>query len=320
MSTLKIVVLDGYTLNPGDIDWSPLQALGECTIYDRTPESHVLERAQGAHILLTNKTVLNASQLEQLPELKYIGVLATGYNVVDIDQAAKQKIVVTNVPGYSAPAVAQAVFSMILTLTNRVELHDRSVKKGDWAACEDFCYQKSPLTELKDKTLGIVGYGSIGKQVAKIGKAFEMNILVHTRTIPENNPLNLQFVSLDELLASSDIITLHCPLTSDNEEMINQQSLSQMKKNCYLINTSRGPLINENALAAALSSGVIQGAALDVLAVEPPDDDNPLFAIENCLITPHIAWATIEARTRLLDIAVNNLQSFIDGTPVNQVN
>lgn len=320
MLDTKIVILDGYTLNPGDLRWSELEKLGECTIYDRTPEQLIVERAQHADVIFTNKTVLKDETLKQLPNLKYIGVLATGYDVVDINSATSQNITLTNVPGYSAPSVAQAVFSLILATANRVSEHNGSVKRGDWCKNEDFCYQKAPLSELSEKTLGIVGFGSIGKNVAKIGKAFGMRIVAHTRTIPEGQSSTVEFVALDDLLFQSDYISLHCPLTEKTFHLINKETLAQMAPQAHLINTSRGPLINEADLAVALQTGVIAGAALDVLAQEPPNKDNPLLALTNCIITPHIAWATKEARTRLLDIATNNLFSYLSGETINQVN
>lgn len=320
MVNTKIVILDGYTLNPGDLHWSALEKLGECTIYDRTPEQLIVERTQNADVIFTNKTVLKAETLKQLPNLRYIGVLATGYDVVDIHFASSRNITVTNVPGYSAPSVAQAVFSLILATTNRVFEHNSSVKEGDWCINEDFCYQKAPLSELLGKTLGIVGYGSIGKNVAKIGEAFGMRIIAHTRTIPEGQSNTVKFVPLDDLLTQSDYISLHCPLTEKTLNLICKDSLAKMSPHAHLINTSRGPLINEADLASALQTGAIAGAALDVLAQEPPDKNNPLLALPNCIITPHIAWATKEARTRLLDIATNNLSRHLSGATINQVN
>ncbi len=319
MDVPKIVILDGYTLNPGDLDWTGIEQLGHCTIYDHTEPGDTLRRAADAEMLFTNKTVLNKEILNQLPSLRYIGVLATGYNVVDINQANLQNIVVTNTPGYGAPAVAQAVFSMILHHTNQIALHNDSVKRGDWARSANFCYQLTPLTELKDKTLGIVGYGNIGRQVAAIAHAFGMKVIVHTRTVPEKSENVTQFVSLKEVLEASDFITLHCPLTQDNEKMINKAALSQMKQNCFLVNTARGPLIDEDDLAWALGTNRIAGAALDVLNIEPPIPDHPLYKLNNCIITPHIAWATREARQRLLDIAVSNAQSYLNNTPTNVV-
>ncbi len=320
MLKTKIVILDGYTLNPGDLNWGELETFAECTIYDRTPEKLIVERAKHADVVFTNKTVLNKEILEQLPELKYIGVLATGYDVVDISFASSKNITVTNVPGYGAPSVAQAVFSLILATANRVSEHNKSVKKGDWCTSNDFCYQKAPLSELSGKTLGIIGFGSIGKNVAKIGEAFGMRIIAHTRSIPKGQPSNFELVSLDDLLVQSDYISLHCPLTDKTLNLINKDTLAKMSPHAHLINTSRGPLINEQDLASALQSGEIAGAALDVLAQEPPNKKNPLLGLPNCIITPHIAWATREARTRLLDIATKNLTSYLNGVTINQVN
>lgn len=319
MTSPKIVVLDGYTLNPGDLDWSGLEQLGDCTIYERTAPQDTLKRAADAEMLFTNKTVLDKEILIRLPSLKYIGVLATGYNVVDIAQARAQNIVVTNTPGYGSPAVAQAVFSMILHHTNGVALHSESVKRGEWAQSADFCYQLAPLIELKDKTLGIIGYGSIGKQVANIANAFGMNVLIHTRTVPPDIPVGMRFVDLEELLQTSDYITLHCPLTETNEKMINNDTLSLMKPETFLVNTARGPLIDEEALARALETRQIAGAGLDVLTVEPPIANHPLYKLKNCIITPHIAWATREARQRLLDIAISNTQNFLHNSPTNVI-
>lgn len=319
MHSQKIVVLDGYTLNPGDLDWAGITRLGNCTIYDRTTPEETLKRAANAQMVFTNKTVLNNEVLSRLSSLNYIGVLATGYNVIDIEQAKAQNITVTNTPGYGAPAVAQAVFSMILHFTNQLTLHSQSVKKGDWAASKDFCYQLSPLIELNNKTMGIIGYGSIGKQVAAIAHAFGMNVIVNTRSKPKKECEHIKFASFEEVLQSSDFISLHCPLTESNQRMINAQTLKLMKTNCILINTARGPLIDEEDLAYALVTNQIGGAALDVLTMEPPKTNHPLYSVQNCIITPHIAWATREARQRLLDIAVNNAENFLKGTPTNVI-
>lgn len=319
MVSARLVVLDGYTLNPGDLSWAGLEQLGTCKIYDRTEPAEILNRAAGADMIFTNKTVLDKNILLRLDSLQYIGVLATGYNIVDITQAKAQNVIVTNPPGYGTPAVAQAVFSMILHHTNRVALHNDSVKRGDWARSADFSYQLAPLIELKDKTLGIIGYGSIGRQVTAIALAFGMKVIVHTRTVPQTVPEGLCFVSLPELLQSSDFISLHCPLTDSNKHLVNRETLAQMKPGCFLVNTARGPLINEDDLAWALQTERIGGAALDVLTIEPPMAHHPLYEVKNCIITPHIAWATREARQRLLDIAVDNARNFLRKKPTNVI-
>jgi len=318
---MKIVVLDGYTLNPGDLSWEWLRALGECEIYDRTPAEEILGRSLGAEVLLTNKTPLSRETIGQLPELKYIGVLATGYNIVDTVAAAERGIPVTNVPTYGTESVAQMVFSHILNLSNRVAEHDQSVKSGDWSRSADFCYWNFPLFELSGRILGLVGFGRIGRAVGRIGMVLGMKILAFDPFIQETDEQGVTLTGdLDALFRESDVVSLHTPLTSENEGFINAALLSQMKKNAFIINTSRGPLVNEADLAQALNDGVIAGAGLDVLAVEPPVLDNPLFTAKNCFVTPHIAWATREARSRLLHTVVENLRTFQKGGRANVIN
>jgi glycerate dehydrogenase len=315
---MKIVVLDGFTLNPGDLSWSNLESLGECRLYDRTAPNLVLERAAGAEIILTNKTVIDATAMAALPDLRYLGVLATGTNVIDIAEATKRGIIVTNIPAYSTPSVAQQVFALLLELTNRVALHDEAVHAGDWANCADFSFTRSPLVELQGLTLGIVGLGGIGQATAAIGLAFGMRVIAVNRSIQEVPGVSM--VDLDTLFGEADVISLHCPLTPDTEKLVNTERLAQMKKTAFLINTGRGPLVDEAALAAALANGVIAGAGLDVLSTEPPAADNPLLSAPNCVITPHIAWASKAARTRLMNTAVNNVKAFLLKRPINTIN
>jgi glycerate dehydrogenase len=316
---MKIVVLDGHTLNPGDLGWQELEELGEVRVYARTPDDAVVERSRGARILLTNKTVLNASVLSQLPRLRYIGVLATGTNVVDIQAAKHRGVVVANVPAYGVDSVAQMCFAHILNLTNRVGDHAIGVTKGDWCRTEDFCYWLSPQIELSGKTLSIIGYGDIGKAVAGLALAFGMKVLIHTRTTPVRLPEGVIQVDLDSAFSEADILTLHCPLTEETEKIVNAGRLNQMKNGAFLINAARGQLLDEVAIAEALNSGKLGGAGLDVLSVEPPQMSNPLLSAKNCFITPHIAWATREARARLMAIAIMNVQAYLLGSPQNVV-
>lgn len=316
---MKIVVLDGYTCNPNDLSWDMFEKLGELTVYDRTKPNEVLQRAKDADVLITNKTVLNKEIISQLTLVKYIGVIATGYNVVDVAAAKEKGIVVTNVPGYSTASVAQHVFSLLLEITARVGHHDQTVKSGRWSSSLDFCYWNYPLMELADKTFGVLGYGRIGKQTAVIAKAFGMNVIAYDRGRTNHDGI-VEKVSLPQLFTQSDIISLHVPLSDDTREIINKNSLSMMKEGVILINTSRGPLINESDLAQALLSKKVKAAGLDVLTQEPPAADNPLIPLDNCLITPHIAWAPIEARERLLHIAADNLKKFQEGIEQNRVN
>ncbi len=315
---MKIVVLDGYTLNPGDLSWNGVEALGEVTVYDRTPADLILERASGAEILFTNKTPLRADTLDALEGLKYIGVLATGYNVVDTAHAASLGITVTNIPTYGTQSVAQMVFALLFAMTNRVAEHSIAVKEGRWSSCPDFCFWDYPLIELAGKTLGLIGFGRIGQQVGKIADALGMKVVVYDVN-RSSAGYATEWLSLDEVFAVSDVISIHCPLFPSTQGMINQTTLSQMKPTALLINTSRGPIINEPDLVDALERGVIAGAAIDVCEVEPLKPDSILYRAKNLIITPHISWATYEARARLMDIAVANLKAFLDGNPVNVV-
>lgn len=316
---MKIVILDGYTLNPGDLSWDEIRKLGECTVYDRTPPEKILERASKAAAIFTNKVVIGRDIIKQLPDLKFIGVLATGYNVVDLQAAAEAGILVANIPAYSTASVAQMVFSHILNIAQNVSKHAKSVKDGDWTNSIDFTYHLTPQTELAGKTLGIIGFGQIGQAVARVGLAFGMKILFQNRSKKETNA-DFRQVDLEALLVESDFISLNCPLTDENAGFINKSTIGKMKKSAILINTGRGALINEKDLADALNSGRIAGAGLDVLSTEPPKAENPLLTAKNCYITPHIAWATKEARQRLMQIAAQNLKAFINGTPQNIVN
>lgn len=318
---MKIVVLDGYTLNPGDLTWDKLKCLGEVVLYDRTPEDKIIERSKGAEVLITNKTLLKEEIMKHLPELKYIGVLATGYNVVDTVAANKRNIIVTNVPAYSTMSVAQLVFALLLELCHHVQRHSDSVMAGKWAQSIDFCYSDFPLIELSGKTFGIIGFGNIGKKVADIASVFGMNIIVASRH-PEDQPERKSFrwAEISEVLAQADVVSIHCPLTPETNGLINSESLKRMKSSAFLINTSRGPVVVEHDLADALNKGIIAGAGIDVLSIEPPAGDNPLLKAKNCIITPHIAWATREARARLMDIALSNVAAFLSGKPVNVVN
>jgi glycerate dehydrogenase len=315
---MNIVILDAYTANPGDLSWGSLAAIGRLVVHDRTDDADIVARARDAEVVLTNKTVLSRDVIAALPRLKCICVLATGYNVVDIAAARDHGVTVCNVPEYSTPNVAQAVFALILELTNRTGHHDRTVHEGRWAACEDFCYWDGDLVELAGLTLGIVGYGRIGQAVARVGRAFDMRILAHRRAAAGTVDGG-EYASLDHLFAESDVVSLHCPLTPDSKEFVNSARLATMRRTAFLINTARGGLVNEGDLAAALDAGTIAGAGLDVLTVEPPAASNPLLAAKNCVITPHIAWATRNARRRLIDATVTNVRAFLDGTPRNVV-
>lgn len=314
-SDTAIVILDGFTANPGDISWAAIEALGNCKIYDRTGEADVVARAADADIVLTNKTLITQKSLAALPRLRYIGVLATGYNTVDVQAAQQRGILVCNVPEYSTPNVTQAVFALLLELTNRTGHHSQTVHEGRWSASPDFCYWDGELVELAGRTLGIVGYGRIGKAVAAVGRAFGMQILAHRRTASDDP----QFVSLDRLLSESDVVSLHCPLVPDTKELINAATLAQMKPSAFLINTARGALIHEPDLAAALNTERIAGAGLDVLSVEPPLASNPLLSARNCVLTPHIAWATRNARLRLLEVTAANIRSYLLNRPQNVI-
>ncbi|MEN8180888.1 MAG: D-2-hydroxyacid dehydrogenase [Pseudomonadota bacterium] len=316
---MKIVVLDGFTLNPGDLSWEDLQRLGDCDIHDRTPTDLVLSRCENAEAVFTNKVILSRQLMQQLPDLKYIGVLATGYNVVDIQAASELGIVVTNTPGYGSVSVAQFVFAQLLSFAQPVSYYDASVKTGRWSESVDFCYYDHSMTELAGKVMGIVGFGHIGRKVAQIARCFDMRVVTTSPRKPKDLPSDIDYLPLDELLRCSDVVTLHCPLTDDNKGMVNRDFLDKMKPTDYLINSARGSLVDEAALLEALQQKSIAGAALDVLAQEPPSRDNPLLLLENCLITPHIAWATTAARQRLMDIAVENLRAYVSGNLLNVV-
>jgi len=317
---MKIVILDGFTLNPGDLSWDGLKSLGDCEIYDRTSPDEVVKRAADAELVLTNKTVLTREQINRLPKLKYIGVLATGYNIVDVAAARERGVPVTNVPTYGTRSVAQMTFALLLELTQHVGYHAQTVDEGRWARSPDFCYWDYPLMELDGLTMGIVGFGRIGRTVADLAVAFGMKVLVHSRTISQEKSQNIDFVDLSRLFRTADVVSLHCPLTTETKHLVNAERLSSMKPTAFLLNTSRGPLIDELALAKALNSDQIAGAAVDVLEAEPPRADNPLFTAKNCLITPHIAWATRSARARLMATAVANAKAFLDGKLQNVVN
>lgn len=317
---MKIVVLDGYALNPGDLTWDGIASLGELVVHDRTPVELVLERASGATVLFTNKTPIREDVIRQLPELKFIGVLATGYNVVDVDAAAKQGIAVSNIPSYGSMSVAQLTFALLLELCHRVQRHSDSVRSGKWSASKDWCYWDYPLVELAGKTMGLIGFGNIGQKVADMAAAFGMNVVASARTrTDQSHRSGFRWVTVEELLREADVVSIHCPLTPETSGLINHDNLRKMKSTAFLLNTSRGPIVVDEDLAHALNSGVIAGAGIDVLSTEPPEATNPLFSARNCIITPHIAWATGEARTRLMQMAVKNLQAFVSGNPIHLV-
>lgn len=319
---MKIVNLDGFTTNPGDLSWDGIKKLGDYTVYDRTSPEQIIERAKGAEILIVNKTIVTRQILDELaPELKYIGLQSTGYNVVDCEYAKQLGITVCNIPSYSTNAVAQLVFSFILQITNEVTIHSDAVKSGEWCACPDFCFWKKPLTELAEKTIGIIGFGAIGRKVAAIAEAFDMNVLAYSPSPKDKGELKtIKFVSLEEVLKNSDIVTCHCPLNIHTQGLINKENISKMKKTAIFINTSRGPVVDEQALADALNNGDILAAGLDVLKNEPANKDNPLLTAKNCYITPHIAWAAKETRARLLKILEENIIAYLEGHPQNVVN
>jgi glycerate dehydrogenase len=317
---MNLVVLDGYTMNPGDLAWDELKSLGHCEVFDRTAPDQVLTRAAEAEIVLTNKVVLDRETIIALPKLRYIGVLATGYNVVDTVAARERGMVVTNVPNYSTRSVAQLTFALLLELAHHVGHHAQSVREGHWTRSADFCYWDFPLLELDGLTFGIVGFGRIGREVAKLAQAFGMRVLVHSRTKPAQLPAGIEFVPVESLLQRSDIVSLHCPLTPETKFFIHAARLAMMKPSAFLINTGRGPLIDDAALADALNTGRLAGAAIDVLSTEPPPASNPLLTALNCIITPHIGWATRAARQRLMRIAAANIRTFLAGTPQNVVN
>lgn len=318
---MKICILDGYSLNPGDLDWSPVERLGDVTLFDRTPADKIVERAAGADIVLTNKVPFSADTLRQLPRLRFICVLATGYNIIDTEAAARQGVVVANIPAYSTMSVAQMAFAHILNITNHVASYAREVTDGKWTNCPDFCFWDSALTELAGKTMGIVGLGNTGMATARIAVAMGMKVVAMTSKSADTLPEGITPAPLDDVLASADVVSLHCPLTPSTRHLINAASIAKMKPSAILINTGRGPLVDEQAVADALNGGRLAAFGADVLSQEPPRGDNPLLSARNCFLTPHIAWATLEARTRLMSTATENVRQFIAGEPVaNRVN
>lgn len=318
---MKICILDGYSLNPGDLDWSPVERLGDVTLFDRTPADKIVERAADADIVLTNKVPFSADTLRQLPRLRFICVLATGYNIIDTEAAARQGVVVANIPAYSTMSVAQMAFAHILNITNHVASYAREVADGKWTNCPDFCFWDSALTELAGKTMGIVGLGNTGMATARIAVAMGMKVVALTSKSADTLPEGITPAPLDDVLASADVVSLHCPLTPSTRHLINAASIAKMKPSAILINTGRGPLVDEQAVADALNGGRLAAFGADVLSQEPPLGDNPLLSARNCFLTPHIAWATLEARTRLMSTATENVRQFIAGEPVaNRVN
>lgn len=318
---MKICILDGYSLNPGDLDWSPVERLGDVTLFDRTPADKIVERAADADIVLTNKVPFSADTLRQLPQLRFICVLATGYNIIDTEAAARQGVVVANIPAYSTMSVAQMAFAHILNITNHVASYAREVADGKWTNCPDFCFWDSALTELAGKTMGIVGLGNTGMATARIAVALGMKVVALTSKSADTLPEGITPAPLDDVLASADVVSLHCPLTPSTRHLINAASIAKMKPSAILINTGRGPLVDEQAVADALNGGRLAAFGADVLSQEPPRGDNPMLSARNCFLTPHIAWATLEARTRLMSTATENVRQFIAGEPVaNRVN
>ncbi len=318
---MKICILDGYSLNPGDLDWSPVERLGDVTLFDRTPADKIVERAADADIVLTNKVPFSADTLRQLPRLRFICVLATGYNIIDTEAAARQGVVVANIPAYSTMSVAQMAFAHILNITNHVASYAREVADGKWTNCPDFCFWDSALTELAGKTMGIVGLGNTGMATARIAVAMGMKVVAMTSKSADTLPEGITPAPLDDMLASADVVSLHCPLTPSTRHLINAASIAKMKPSAILINTGRGPLVDEQAVADALNDGRLAAFGADVLSQEPPRGDNPMLSARNCFLTPHIAWATLEARTRLMSTATENVRQFIAGEPVaNRVN
>jgi len=318
---MKLVVLDGHTMNPGDLSWDGLKSFGDLDVYDRTPENEVVQRCKDAEIIFTNKTLLKEHTLEHLPSLKYIGVLATGYNVVDTEAAKRKGIVVTNVPAYSSPSVVQMTFALLLELCHHVQRHSDSAKSGDWSKSLDFCYWNYTQIELSGKAMGIVGFGSIGQKVGDVAAAFGMNIIASDQyKSDQSHRKNFKWAEIPELIKEADVVSIHCPLTPETQGLINKENLKRMKKSAFLINTARGPIVVDQDLADALNNGVIAGAGIDVLSVEPPSKANPLFSAENCIITPHIAWATKESRSRLMRTTEENLAAFLKGSSINVIN
>lgn len=317
---MNIVILDSVTANPGDLSWDFLKKYGTLTVYDRSPVDTIYERAKDADIVILNKTPMSRTTVEKLPRLKMIALLATGYNIIDCDACDEYGIAVVNIPSYSASAVAQQTFAFILEHCNRIALHSDSVLSGEWANYPDFCYQLAPLKETLNKTIGIIGYGKIGRRVAELAKAFEMKVLVNTAHPEKYKNEDICFTDKETLLRESDFVTIHCPLTPETEKMVNREFLSMMKDGAFLVNTSRGGELDEEAVKEALDSGKLSGAGVDVLSVEPPVPENPLFHTKNIYITPHIAWASYDTRKRLMEILEDNVSSFCKGTPVNVVN
>lgn len=318
---MKIVILDGYTTNPGDLSWDWLSVYGDVTVYDRTPREKIAERTRDAEIVITNKTPLGKTEIDQMLNLRFVALLSTGYNVVDGAYLRQKGIPVSNIPAYSTGAVAQLVFAFLTAFTNRVALHSEAVHAGEWSRCPDFCFWKAPLAELAGKTLGIIGFGGIGQKVADIAAAFDMHVLaVSGHETDQSARKNFQWTTLEDLAARSDFITLHCPLTEKTETLVDAAFLAHCKPTAYLINTARGPVVDAAALADALNAGRLAGAGLDVLTTEPPAGDNPLLHAKNCLITPHIAWAGFETRARLMSILKENFAAFAEGTPIHVVN
>lgn len=316
---MNLVVLDGHTLNPGDLSWDEFRLLGSCEIHERTEPGAVVARSRNADILLTNKTVLGCDQLRELPRLKYVGVLATGTNVVDIEAARERGIMVTNVPAYATASVAQLTIALLLELTLHAGSHSQSVRRGDWSRSLDFCYWNHPLVEAAGLTLGLIGFGNIARAVARIALGFEMKVLAWTRRSPTNAPAGIDFADLEMVFRRCDVLSLHVPLTSETRHLVNAERLGWMKPDAFLVNTGRGPLVDEQALADSLNAGRLAGAGLDVLSVEPPPPDNPLLSARNCIITPHIGWATRSARKRLMRVALENVRAFLHGNPQNVV-
>lgn len=316
---MNLVYLDGYTLNPGDLSWEALQTLGNLKIYDRTDASEVVSRSREAEIILTNKVPITRSMMAELPRLKHIAVTATGYNIIDLEAAKEHGIIVTHVKAYSSYSVAQHTFALLFALTNRVETHDRAVQNGKWEKCEDFTFRETPLVELYGKTLGLIGLGDIGEKVAEIGSALGMNVIAYRKNTEKQPPENVKYASIEEVFSQSDVLSLHCPLTAETKEIVNKKHLVLMKSEAFLINTGRGDLIQEDDLAQALRDKKIAGAGLDVLSSEPPSEDNPLLHIDNCVITPHIAWSLDGARKRLMGMIVDNIKAYQDGKPINVV-
>lgn len=318
---MEIVVLDGYCLNPGDLNWDVLKQFGELTVYDRTPVDLIVERAKNADVVMSNKTLLSAATLKQLPNLKFISVLATGYNVIDTEAAKSLGICVANAPGYGTASVVQLCFALLLELTHHAQRHSDAVMSGRWTSCPDFSFWDSPLVELHGKTMGVIGFGSIGQQIVDVATAFGMQVIGSSRTrSDQSHRKNFRWAEVSELLSESDVVSIHCPLLPETKGLINRDSLLTMKRSAFLLNTARGPIIIDQDLADALNNNIIAGAGIDVLSAEPPVEGNPLFTAKNCIITPHIAWATKEARERLMHITAENVSAYSKGVSLNIVN